>query len=222
MRPQISREGARGPAHARRKRADVSSAALRWPAATCGSAALASGCRSAVSARLPRERAPGSPRGPESVLASSGRAGPTSPEGQQREVSPATPPWAPLPPAARPAPLPRPPRGRSHLPLAALPSISAPQGRIARLAPVRGPRVAPGGGRARMPQHLRRQAGLAEASRPPRGAVVAHASRAPLAGRRHPRALAPPLRASPLSAAPSSLTPHPSPLLLRLPAPRLP
>lgn len=104
MRPQISREGARSPAHARRKRADVSSAPLSGPAATCGAAALAAGHHSAVPARLPRERAPGSPRGPEPVPASSGRAGPKSPEGPPREVSPATPLSAPLPPPSGPRP----------------------------------------------------------------------------------------------------------------------
>lgn len=73
---------------------------------------------------MPRERAPGSPRGPESIPTSSGPAGPTSPEGLPREVSPATPPGPALP----------------------LPSRApAPQGLTARLAPVPDPRLARAG-----------------------------------------------------------------------------
>lgn len=70
---------------------------------------------------MPRERTPGSPRGPESIPISSGPAGRTSPEGLPREVSPATPPG--------PA-LPRPSRA------------PAPQGLTVRPAPVPDPRLA--------------------------------------------------------------------------------
>lgn len=62
-------------------------------------------CCSAGPARLPRERAPGSPRGPEAVPTSCPPAGPTSPEGLPREVSPAR-----APSSASRTPLPSPQR----------------------------------------------------------------------------------------------------------------
>lgn len=65
-------------------------------------------CCSAGLARLPRERAPGSPRGPEAVPTSCRPVGPTSPEGLPREVSPAR----------------APPRPRGPLALASAPACA--------------------------------------------------------------------------------------------------
>lgn len=114
------RKETRSPAHAAGSRMHHFRRAP--PASTCSSVALAPGgirCRSAVPARLPGERAPGSPRVPESNPASSRPAGPRNPEGLPREVSRATRLAAPL---SGPAPLSLPPRRRSRLPRTNLPS----------------------------------------------------------------------------------------------------
>lgn len=131
--PQGSREKDPKPRPWHRKSACVTSDTPTAPRP--GSAALAgggAGCPSAVPVPLPRERAPGSPRGLESIPTSSGPAGPTSPEGLPREVSPATPPGPALPNPSR---------------------APAPQGLTARLAPVPDPRLA----RARWPRPLPRR-----------------------------------------------------------------
>lgn len=96
----------------------------------------------AFAVQLPWEHAPGSPRVPESIPASSRPAGPTSPEGLPREVSLVTRLAAPPP---GPVPLPQILRRGSGFPRITLPS---PQCRPARHAPLsRLSRAVAGGGR---------------------------------------------------------------------------
>lgn len=167
-------------------------------------------CRSAGPARLPRERAPGSPRGPEAVPTSCRPAGPTSPEGLPREVSP----------ARAPSSASRTPRARLSAGLRVSPPFPA------RVARARRPRLNARARSAGLPAWQKpavRRAGQWSPAAPPRRRPAdrdpAPGPRAP----RSPRAPASPLprlpfRASrPLCRAPASLLPAgpeaPRPLL---------
>lgn len=124
---------------------------------------------------MPRERAPGSPRVPESIPGSSRPAGPRTPQGLPREVSPATRPFLCLPAAAHVSPGPPFPRLSASgspcpfCPPFPLPSPRAGWPRLTAITPeALGSRLAQTGGR-------------------PSGAA-AHPSCAALARRPHPRA----------------------------------